>query len=593
MICFEEFDTEEIYPVVLPCGHTYVCNLCAERLDKCMECRTPLYTTAPRPAGHLQNSPASTAGRSPWSSARSGSGTPQHQHQRQFSPSQHHPPPIKKRLPLPKNVVLLSLIEATELATQNVQKKYSGSPVNNDTSQRALQSMPSMVDAGEEEEEKIKMSTSLAVSVSGTYAVACQEGLDIFPSRPTSLPQTIEAVNDEDVDALVRFFHMDNKAAESRADADSIHGSKSASSPRQVDPARLGFGDRVQLVSVEGGWAKLARGYGYVRADKNQLVKGECRFRVYACARQMAVQNSIVCDGSNIDPPFLFLFSVATVGGSVDRACKLEAMLLALSNRRRELRMEQSKVDNKFIRLMSDLQVSLQTDEDLTVIMADTFSQPLYQKDDENTFVRKEEKKEASIDEYQGVDITKPAALNRQITPPNTKLRFGCFANGVFDSFDGDEGPAQGLLASLSHQSPTNADQHPPLETSASAPLFPAVANPSPSELRAGARAWRELHGRPAQGINFRTGMSGHMGLLSTQPKPHDLLETPEVAAPEPPTMSSRASAGLAPVNFRMSSHTGLTMSRSKGGVAGWIPSLGSFARTQDSADSVPTADSM
>lgn len=258
MVCFEDFHTDVIYPVVLPCGHTYVCNLCAERLDKCMECRIPLYTVQP------QSRNLNGAGSmSPWSSGRSAGAA-----QRESAPN--HQPPVKKRLPLPKNVVLLSLIEATELATRDVQKKYSGSPTGADMSQQALQSMTSMVDAEEEEEERIKMSTSLAVSDAGTYAVAHREGLDIFPSRPSSLP-TDENVNDDDVDALVRFFHLDNKIE----DAGSVDG-KSASSPGQkyCDPARLGFGDRVQVVSLERGWAKLARGYGYVRADRQQLVKG-------------------------------------------------------------------------------------------------------------------------------------------------------------------------------------------------------------------------------------------------------------------------------------------------------------------------------
>mmetsp|Transcript_5704 Transcript_5704/g.14245 ORF Transcript_5704/g.14245 Transcript_5704/m.14245 type:complete len:136 (+) Transcript_5704:311-718(+) len=48
MICFEEFDNETRFPVVLPCGHTYVCNVCAQRLDKCMECRTPLIEIIPQ-----------------------------------------------------------------------------------------------------------------------------------------------------------------------------------------------------------------------------------------------------------------------------------------------------------------------------------------------------------------------------------------------------------------------------------------------------------------------------------------------------------------------------------------------------------------
>jgi hypothetical protein len=182
-------------------------------------------------------------------------------------------PPIKKRLPLPKNVVLLSLIEATELATQDVQKKYSGSPSNKDTngnSQEALQSMGSMLDAEDAEEEKIKAGTSLATSVAGTYAVAHREGLDIFPSRPSTLVlENSGSLNDEDVDALVRFFHLD-----ARADSESVNSKTASPGGDLHDPARLSFGDRVQIVSVEGGWAKLARGYGYVRADRNQLVKG-------------------------------------------------------------------------------------------------------------------------------------------------------------------------------------------------------------------------------------------------------------------------------------------------------------------------------
>ena len=42
---------------------------------------------------------------------------------------------------------------------------------------------------------------------------------------------------------------------------------------------RLERGDRVQVVSIEGGWAKLARGYGFVHCPRgNELVKGESVF---------------------------------------------------------------------------------------------------------------------------------------------------------------------------------------------------------------------------------------------------------------------------------------------------------------------------
>jgi hypothetical protein len=260
----------------------------------------------------------------------------------------------------------------------------------------------------------------------------------------------------------------------------------------------------------------------------------------------------------------------------VDRACKLEAMLLALSNRRKALRMEQSKVDNKFIRLMSELQASLQNDEDLTVILADTFSSPMETIYDENTIVDTTEEKprEARND----VDFIKPLALTRQLTPPSSGSRFGCFANGVFDSFDADDG-GQGLalLSQPSMTSPISAEIPRAQGSSSTAQIFPSVSHPSPSEMKAGARAWRELHDIPTeQGINFRTGMSGHMGLLSTHSRPHEYLETASQATNDAPVsevgqpQSQRPSAGLAPVNFRMmSSHTGLTMSHSRGGGGG------------------------
>lgn len=73
--------------------------------------------------------------------------------------------------------------------------------------------------------------------------------------------------------------------------------------------------------------------------------------------------------------------------------------------------------------------------------------------------------------------------------------------------------------------------------------LLTSASHPSPSALRAGARAWREMHGRPpSDGIDFRTGMSGHSALFSSSAHPHDYLAS-----------THRFFAG-------MSNHTGLTM---------------------------------
>lgn len=258
MICFEEFDIERRFPVVLPCGHTYVCNLCAERLDKCMECRTPLVQIIPRPNAET-NYGGRNGGR--WTSRPTGSRSP-------GAPPQ---PPIKRRLPLPKNVVLMSLIEATELAAESVRCQEQR-PSLSDSPNLSIPN--SVLDIEEDEEEKIRTGTSLAISECGTYAIAAKNGLEIYPSRPESgVPATQEQAEEEEVDTLVRFFHLDNKL-------DVVDGTDHDLQPSESDhregaPARLSWGDRVQIVSTEAGWAKLARGYGYVRADRNELVKGK------------------------------------------------------------------------------------------------------------------------------------------------------------------------------------------------------------------------------------------------------------------------------------------------------------------------------
>jgi Zinc finger, C3HC4 type (RING finger) len=251
MICFEEFHPEDRYPVVLPCGHTYVCNCCANRLDRCMECRTPLYELVPHPKSQGSSATVNAAS---WSSAR-----PVHARGRSTDapPPQ---PPMKRRLALPKNVVLLSLIEATELASADARQKYTESPrKSSDSTEEAtiitgpsipeLQSKGSIVDLDDEEEEKIKISTSLAVGVAGTYAVAAKEGLEIFPSRPSSKGHVDAALHEEDVETLVRVYHLD-QANSSREEEGSFE--VMLWGPRSGCVRRWGLGEacaRVRLCS--------------------------------------------------------------------------------------------------------------------------------------------------------------------------------------------------------------------------------------------------------------------------------------------------------------------------------------------------------
>lgn len=270
MVCFEEFHPEDRYPVVLPCGHTYVCIACANRLDKCMECRTPLYTIVPVKNTSSSNQLSTQGARSTWANARSSA--------RPLSDGTPPTPPIKKRLVLPKNVVLLSLIEATELASEDARKKYAESPF---ASQKIttldgaeaipnLHTMGSMLDTAEDEdddeEERIRICTSLAVGVAGTYAVAVKEGLEIYSNRPQRVESENAALDtrDEDVESLVKFYNAEQVE----------EGEGTPISRKSRDPLRLCFGDRVQIVSFCEGWAKLARGYGFVKAGNNELVKG-------------------------------------------------------------------------------------------------------------------------------------------------------------------------------------------------------------------------------------------------------------------------------------------------------------------------------
>jgi hypothetical protein len=477
-------------------------------------------------------------------------------------PAPQHQPPIKKRLPLPKNVVLLSLIEATELATLDVQKKYSsdeqpgeagggpssaaGTPSVNLHSRPAVYSMNSMIDADEDEEEKIRVGTSVAVGVAGTYAVAARDGLTIVPNRPTAstaLPRA-DAVTkgagqnpEEDVDSLVQNMHTEVTAKNEK------ESPKKSTSTDNKDCGRLSFGDRVQVVSIDGGWAKLARGYGYVKVDKNSLVKGTCR-EAWVAKNPVPRKNSTVVANVSV--------SRVPVGGSVDRACKVEAMLRALSHRRKELRIEQSKIDNQFIRLLNDLQLSLEKEEDLTVIAADAFAEPREALNSSIELVineKKEDERSAAArspaeqrNDFE-TNLVKPSRLPEQVSSAvqPTRSSFVCFAGDVFSSYTSDFRTTQPITPS----SPANSVE-------AITSLFPTTSHPSPSALRAGAQAWRERHGRQAnQGIDFRTGMSGHMALLSTHGHPHEYLE---------PASSYSSSGGY---HFpRMSSHTGLTMAK-------------------------------
>jgi Zinc finger, C3HC4 type (RING finger) len=142
IICYEEFDLKDRHPVVLPCGHTYVCIVCAKRLKKCMECREPLFWSPPRPPNN-NNNLHHLPHRSPAHPRYPPTRTVARMSAARYSPSPQTPPHPSmatattstsatsgttttgannnaaaaeepQPLPLPKNLVLMEMIEAKE-----------------------------------------------------------------------------------------------------------------------------------------------------------------------------------------------------------------------------------------------------------------------------------------------------------------------------------------------------------------------------------------------------------------------------------------------------------------------------------------------
>mmetsp|Transcript_13772 Transcript_13772/g.20584 ORF Transcript_13772/g.20584 Transcript_13772/m.20584 type:complete len:559 (-) Transcript_13772:45-1721(-) len=169
IICFDAFNLDDRYPVVLPCGHTYVCVQCAKRLDVCMECRRSLYLVIPKPLSKVETSP--TPPTSPTPVIRC---TPRSRHHQIQAMPAKSPQVEKIPLPLPKNLVMMSLMEAAQRKASfernpslDLKKARPGENVDDDES--------SVTDAD------IIDSIRLMSSPCGVYAVKEKNGLLVFP----------------------------------------------------------------------------------------------------------------------------------------------------------------------------------------------------------------------------------------------------------------------------------------------------------------------------------------------------------------------------------------------------------------------------
>ena len=292
VICFEEFSLHERPPVVLPCGHTYVCIVCAKRLKKCMECREPLFWTPPHPKGPLPTLNMNTRSPAPRYAPRGryspGPQTPPH-------PSYSAPPPHKEEpvpLPLPKNTVLMDMIESAERQNRLLEQSKN-EPVDKYESHENK----------DDDESTSLLNPTLAgmsafVGACGTYAVRESLGLAVLPFDPNKQHQTEE------------------KKAE-------LVEEKKAEEPKE--PFTIQEGQTVQVVGVDEGVYQLARGAGFIVATVNQLVKGTIS--------GVLISHNFMTSAN--------IFSCA-VGGPIEKSCRLEGMLRSVSREQEEL---QKKLD--------------------------------------------------------------------------------------------------------------------------------------------------------------------------------------------------------------------------------------------------------
>lgn len=242
IICFDEFNLKLRYPVVLPCGHTYVCNPCARRLKRCMECREPLFINAAL-KNPLVHAPVN---------GNYSRGPPLYPQGRYQAPSSPVPAAVVIQqsepiaLPLPKNVILMTMMEAA-LSQARIQEEEEEDCIGPEVTHDEVETRSLADDDNDEDEYSSNMIISGMVNFSGpcgTYVVRDVNGLAVLPSHPEKGCQPLEAEREHRLNSEAR-----------------------------VEPFTIFQGQTVQLVNFSDGVAKLARGAGFIVATASQLVK--------------------------------------------------------------------------------------------------------------------------------------------------------------------------------------------------------------------------------------------------------------------------------------------------------------------------------
>lgn len=306
-----------------------------------MECRTSLFlpeetkplTPPSYSVGRQRGQPSWYTGRVQSSSSSthrsvvsrtSNSGSP--------SPKIKPKPKERKRFPLAKNLVLLSLMEAVVAAGENEM----------DAARHLSNKVPRGNEA-EDEDINIEIASSRLSSACGTYAVIAEEGVPILRKGTTSCNKATKRyrsitspVNGNSRSNFYKRVLARSKSKDSQIEQevrnilnDMDLKSESTACMESGDAADcLNVRDRVQIVCIVDGLARLSRGRGFVAA--NQLVK---------------------------------------VGPPLDKSCRIEGLLHSLSLKHASVKKEVSETKHLLLSLKKELNVSL-LGHDSTIIRA-------------------------------------------------------------------------------------------------------------------------------------------------------------------------------------------------------------------------------
>jgi hypothetical protein len=236
-------------------------------------------------------------------------------------------------LPLPKNLVLVGMIEAAERQARLLEQ--------NQTDDDSLDMSDTCNAHDDDDEERTRLDPTLAgmsafVGPCGTYAVRESLGLAVLPYNPNKQHQS----------------HKDEKGPDHHKS--SSEEEKKAEEPRE--PFTIEEGQRVQVVGVDEGVYVLARGAGYVVATVNQLVK----------STSLSLSLVHACKLHNVS---LFCL-VLTVGGPLEKSCQLEGMLQSVERKQQELQRELDEVNRLTQGLKDKVRLEQQHPEEHPVISA-------------------------------------------------------------------------------------------------------------------------------------------------------------------------------------------------------------------------------